>query len=177
MAAAAIAALIAGPGYLLWARHGAGGGEAGSTPGTALPISIDDEKTGIFVAWPLDWRRLERDGAITLQSPDRTLVISLSAPAPAREAPALRQQAVEAVRRTYADVEVRPGRGRSIDGRSAAGAVIEGTAPSGDRQRLVIAVARGRERAYLLQVFAGLRSTESTAGAGQLILNSIELSR
>lgn len=182
--AAVIVAAVVVPGYLLAVRHSDDGDATQDVVSSeverraaGLTESLEDPKTGISARWPDGWTQRERDGAHAFRSPDGKLVISISAPAPARDADELRSGAIDSVREESRKATVGYGKGRQIGGLQAEGAVIDATQRSGDRVRILIAVARGRERAYLLQVLSARDVPAETLVDGQLILGSIELSR
>jgi hypothetical protein len=139
--------------------------------------SLEDTKTGISVNWPSDWDRREKNGTYAFRSPDEKLVLSISAPAPARDADELRKGAIESIREEYDKATVLSGKGRTIGGLPAAGALIKATQRSGAPLRILVAVAQGRQRAYLLEVISATDTPPGTLAEGQAILASIQLKR
>jgi hypothetical protein len=137
-----------------------------------LTESLDDAKTGIAVNWPSSWEKLEKRGAFGFRSPDRDLLISISAPAPSGDADALREGAIDQVRREYGEATVQRGKGRTIGGLTATGAIVQGP-----NSTTLVAVAPGKERAYLFQVLTRPDVAAETLVDGQLILGSLELSK
>ena len=141
-----------------------------------LSESLDDPKSGISVQWPSEWRKLEKGGVFAFQSPDRQVLVAISAPEDAAAADQLRKDSIAATSGQYADPKVRPGKGTKIGGLEAAGAVISGKGPGG-RSTSLVAVAPGSSRAYLLEVVKADSAPEQDLAGAQLILNSLELSK
>jgi hypothetical protein len=141
-----------------------------------LGESLDDPKSGISVQWPSEWRKLEKGGVFAFQSPDRGVLVAISAPEDAAAADQLRKDSIAATSEQYADPEVRPGKGTKVGGLEAAGAVISGKGPGG-RSTSLVAVAPGSSRAYLLEVVTAADAPEQDLAGAQLILNSLELSK
>jgi hypothetical protein len=100
--------------------------------------------------------------------------VVIAAPAPAADAELLLEQTLEAFEAEYDEVDIVPGSGRKVGGIEAEGAVVDAAA-GGERLRILVAVAPGEKRAYLVEVFTtGGVSTESLRQA-QAALNSLEL--
>ena len=179
-----ILAAIVVPAYILANRHLGGDpapedvvrGEV-ERRAAGLTESLDDPKTGISARWPAAWDRRERDGAVAFRSPNAKMVISISTPAPARDADELRKGAISSIEEEYRKAKIQHGKGRTIGGLPAKGAVINARQRSGDPARILVAVARGRKRSYLLQVVSAPGTPSDTLIDGQLILSSIRLSR
>ena len=143
---------------------------------TELGRSLDDAASGISVSWPNEWRKLEKGGVLAFQSPDKTMVVAISAPAGAADADRLRKGAIASAASGYKNPVVRPGKGRTIGGLRAEGATISGRGPRGE-SRSLIAVAPGRQKAYLLEVFTAEGAPSERLVEAQLILNSLRLSK
>jgi hypothetical protein len=141
-----------------------------------LGKSLVDSKSGIAVQWPSDWSKLEKGGVFAFRSPDKRVLVAISAPDDADAADQLRKDSIAATSEEYADPDVRPGKGTKIGGLEAAGAVISGKGPAG-RSTSLVAVAPGSSRAYLLEVFTAAGAPQADLAGAQLILNSLELSK
>jgi hypothetical protein len=138
--------------------------------------SLDDAKRGISVEWPSDWTKIEKRGAIGFQSPDRSLLVLISAPAGAADADQLRKDAIASTAAGYKNPVVRPGKGRTIGGLRAEGATISGQGPGG-RSATLVAVAAGRKYAYLFEVVTAENAPSKRLVEAQLILNSLQLKK
>jgi hypothetical protein len=151
---------------------------SGASPGTetvpGLEAGASDEGLGVRYRLPQGWVEEKKESAIRLRSPDASAEIVIAAPAPAAQADAVLDDALAAIRRGYEDVEVTPGAGRQIGGLDAKGAVITATA---DRTplRIVVAVAPGGGRAYLVEVFTAAGIEAGRLREAQVALNSLRL--
>jgi hypothetical protein len=136
----------------------------------------NDSGLGVRYRLPKGWRDKKEASAIRLTSRDRSAHIVIAAPAPVSEADEVLDDAIVAFRRNYEDVKVAPGSGRKIGGRKAKGAVI--TASTGDASlRAIVAVATGKENAYLVEIFTGADTAGKTLREAQVALNSLRLTR
>lgn len=149
------------------------GDDGGSEEETELTGSLSDSDTGISLRWPSDWEKLEKGGKFVLRSPDSKVVLAISAPAPASDAPQVRKSAIAATAELYRNPTVGRGGDRTIGGLQSAGAVVSGRGPGGPSKTLV-AVAAGETHTYVLELYAGAGASLLDA---QLILNSLELSK
>jgi hypothetical protein len=149
--------------------------EADMQPG-GLGETLEDAENGIAVSWPSDWRNLEKGEVVAFQSPDRAVAVAISAPAATVAADQLRRDAIASAAAGYEKPVVRPGKGRTVGGLRAEGATISGNGPGGPSTSLV-AVAEGREKAYLLEVLTAADAPSGRLVEAQLILNSLRLSK
>jgi hypothetical protein len=168
-------------GVILLTDDGGGSNRTGAQPAaielpTELGESLDNASSGISVSWPSEWTKREKGGVFAFQSPDKTVVLAISAPAGAADADQLRRDAIASAASGYKKPAVRPGKGRTIGGLRAEGAIISGQGPSGE-SRSLIAVAPGRQKAYLLEVLTADGAPSERLVEAQLILNSLRLSR
>jgi hypothetical protein len=141
-----------------------------------LDQTVDDPGSGISASWPSEWRKLERGEVTAFQSPDRTVMVAISAPTNAANADQLRRDAIASATAGYKNPEVRQGKGRTIGGLRAEGATISGNGPGGQSSSLV-AVAAGKQNAYLLEVFTTANAPSGRLVEAQLILNSLRLTK
>jgi hypothetical protein len=153
---------------------GGGDDEDGGDHTQELQTSLVDPETGIGVHWPRGWAKLEKADKFAFQSPDKAVLVAISAPAPASQAAQVRRDVIAATAQQYRNPTIGRGSDRKFGGLESAGALISGRGPRGPSTTLV-AVAPGATKAYLLEVYsASGASAEALAGA-QLILNSLEL--
>jgi hypothetical protein len=161
-----------------------GGGEEEAAPErteavvqpSALGQSLEDPKSGIAVQWPSDWTKLEKGGVFAFRSPDRTVLVGISAPASTGEADEVRKAAIASSASGYKNPMIRPGKGRTIGGLSATGATISGQGPGG-RQATLVAVAAGKRTAYLFETVTAANAPTERLVEAQLILNSLKLTK
>jgi hypothetical protein len=103
-------------------------------------------------------------------------MVAISAPADAADADQLRKEAIASTAAEYKNPVVRPGKGRTIGGLPAEGATISGRGPAGQSTSLV-AVASGKQKGYLFEVFTAGSAPSGRLVEAQLILNSLRLSK
>lgn len=150
--------------------------EGGDQTQSEVGESLNDAKSGISVEWPSDWIKVEKRGVFGFQSPDRTLQVLISAPADDTGADQLRRDAIASTAADYKNPVVRTGKGRTIGGLQAAGATVRGQGPGGQSVTLV-AVAAGKQKAYLFEVLTAENAPSKRLVEAQLILNSLQLSK
>jgi predicted Zn-dependent protease len=127
-----------------------------------LGRAIEVRGLGIRIERPSGWKASREAGAVKLTSPDRSTLIAVSAPGEADEAAAVFRDTLAAIRDGYEDVEVRLERPGRLGGLRAANASVQATNEAGGRLSALVAVARGEEHAYLVEVFA-------PQGGGELV--------
>jgi hypothetical protein len=120
-----------------------------------LGQTFDEPSSGISASWPSEWRKLERGEVTAFQSPDRTVVVAISAPTNAAGADQLRRDAIASAAAGYKDPEVRQGKG---DGRSEA---------SGPRARRSAETGRGVRAAAWWQSRVGSRTPTCSRSSPQ----------
>ena len=182
------AALMVGVGFLvalpLTLALDPGGDDGGTgksggaaEPAAALPgLEPGSRDRGLDVGYrvPKTWKEVKEASAIRLQSPDRSAEIVIAAPASASEADSVLVDALAAIRDGYEAVEVSPGSGREVGGLDAKGAVISAEA-DGSPLRIIVAVAKGGGRAYLVEVFTSAGVPAERLREAQVALNSLRL--
>lgn len=142
-----------------------------------LTESLEKEDAGVKAAYPEGWRRSEESGIVSLESPDRCTVISLSAPAAAAEAKQLREDAIAALRQSFKKVEVRRNKPGALGGLPTTGALLAVRNEQGNNVLIDIAVSRGKDLAHLTQVVLRAPPCEAATPQRALIVDSLEFSR
>jgi hypothetical protein len=137
------------------------------------PVAFDRD-LGVRLRVPRGWKRSREQGAITYRSADRSVLVAISSPGPAADARAIQAQAVAAIKREFRGARVLDRTDRpKVGGRPASSAVLRGRRPNGgDLIRVLVATAKGRKRAYLVEVFA--RRSAALVEA-QALLNNLRL--
>jgi hypothetical protein len=123
---------------------------------------------------PEGWSEHKKESAIRLASADHAVQIVIAAPADASQAPGVLDDALSAIRSGYDDVEISRGSGKEIGGLEAKGAVVHATTPDVGL-RILVAVAAGKQRAYLVEVFTADDVNADDLGSAQAALNSLRL--
>jgi hypothetical protein len=173
---AVVALVIAIPATIL-IRAGDDDGDAEAPVATAPPLNEAVANKGLDVTYqvPEGWQESKKAKAIQLQSQDRSVLIAIAAPASASKAGPLLDDTLASIRSGYKNVEVRPGSGKQVGGLDAKGAVISAKTPDGNELRIVVAVAKGKKRAYLVEVFTAANAAPERVREAQVALNSLRL--
>jgi hypothetical protein len=176
---AVVGVLVAIPLTLLLRGDDDGEEATPATPTTTLPepqLGVSESDRGLEVDYrlPEGWSETKKESAIRLASDDHAAQIVIAAPADASEASGVLDQTLSAIRDGYDDVEVSRGSGKQVGGLDADGAVIRAKS-SGKGLRILVAVAAGDERAYLVEVFMADDAGPDDLRNAQAALNSLKL--
>jgi hypothetical protein len=144
---------------------------------TSPPLTPVVSNKGLKVSYqiPEGWRESKKAKAIQLQTRDRSALIAIAAPAAASRAGSLLDDTLATFHSEYKGVEIRPGSGKQVGGLDAKGAVITANSPDGNQLRIVVAVAKGKKRAYLVEVFTAADAPVERVREAQVALNSLRL--
>lgn len=147
-----------------------------SAPAPELPevgILEFDRDLGAELRLPKGWTRDRKHSAVTFRSPNREVVIAVSAPGPREDADPIQRQARLVAEQEYERISVVDQlKGIRVGDRPASGVVLSGRRPKGGEVRILIATARGEKRAYLIQVLA---AGSSALAEAQALLNNLKL--
>lgn len=123
---------------------------------------------------PRDWERKRRKGTLALRSANGNVLIALAAPGPADDVADIQREAVATIEREYRRVSVADTSRGVIGGRRARSAVLSAEHPkTGESLQVLVATAKGREKAYLVEVYAS--GDPQGLLQGQAVLNNLEL--
>lgn len=175
---AVVALLILIPLALVLRDDETGSLEAGPEP---RPVTLGERKSkrklGVEYRLPAGWNARTKDGVLRLGHRSRDVAIAISTPGPRGDADAIREQALAAIDDLYRKVSVLSRiRDQRLGGLPARGVVAAAQSKDGGAPlRILLATARGKRRAYLIEVFA---STDA-AGliAAQSLLNELRFTR
>lgn len=142
-----------------------------------LTESLEKGDAGITGAYPDGWSRSEESGIVNLESPDRCVVVTVSAPVGANQANMLRRDTIAPLGRSFEKIEVRPGPKQELGGVPTSGATVAVRTKQGSAVVVRIAVGKGRKFAYLTQVTYRAPPCEAASAQVDLILDSLEFSR
>jgi hypothetical protein len=142
-----------------------------------LAEKVGNADDGISASIPKAWTHSERSGLITLESADRCVSVSLSAPSGATGAAGLLDDAVSSVRRSFKQVQVQRGGGQRVGGLDGEAAVLQVKTPQGDPVRVLITAGKGEHHVYLTQVVLRDPNCGQALLDSQLVVNSIEFSK
>jgi predicted Zn-dependent protease len=156
-----------------------GGDDEESAPPTvaapALNPGVQSRALDVRYQVPEGWKESKKAKAIQLLSTDRSVLIAIASPALASKSGALLDDALASIRSGYRDARIQPGSGRQVGGLDAKGAVVAAKTRAGNELRIVVAVAEGKKRAYLVEVFTAVSADPERLREAQVALNSLRL--
>lgn len=142
-----------------------------------LKHTVADASKGISVRRPGDWTDSKRADAITLQSHDRCLSMTLSAPTAAGRANRLHQDSLALFRRSYRGVRVSTAPASQLGGIPTTSNAIKFTDDKGNPLTVLLSVGTGRQHAYLTEVVVGNPSCQGALQRARLVLSSVEYTK
>jgi len=142
-----------------------------------LKHTVVNPDKGILVRRPGDWTDARRNGVITLQSRDRCLAMTLSAPVPAGQSKGLRADSIELLRRSYENAKVGAAPDSQIGGIPTASDTVSFTDQKGNPIRVLLSVGTGERNAYLTEVVVRDPSCQGDLNLGQVVLSSVQYSK
>jgi len=179
--------MLVGGGLLAAAAIGAGvlalagGGDRGDSPadeiGRLLPEKVSNADAGIVVRHPADWKDSKRSGIINVESPDRCIVISISAPAGSGRAGQLATDSIDALEAQLGRVRERPLKRSEVDGRPTQSSLVAVRSEKGAAVVVRQSVSKGKRFAYLIQTLYRAPPCAESAPTADLIVQSLELSK
>lgn len=144
-----------------------------------LKHTVVDVQKGISVRRPKTWRDSKRDHNITVQSRDRCLTMTLSAPAEASRANGLHDDAIRGLKQLFSNAKVAVGptpNGQQIGGlptRSNTLTIRE----KGLEKRVLLSVGKGDKYAYVTEVVLGSPACQDDLNLANLVLTSVEYTK
>ena len=103
-------------------------------------------------------------------------LVAISVPGPAEDAAQIGDEAIEALRAQYRDVRVvEEIRGKKLGGAKSITVAVSARRPSDDAElRVLVSVAAGEDRAYLVEVFAVPPGADRALAEAQALLNNLK---
>jgi hypothetical protein len=141
-----------------------------------LTRTAANPEAGILVRRPAKWALTKRNGAITLRSPGSCVAMSMSAPASARDAKGLHDDALAALKATYGKLNVQSA-GRGQVGGIPTRSETVGLTNNGNDLRVLLSVGTGKKNAYLTEVVLSHPSCQADLKVAQLILTSAQFTK
>jgi len=142
----------------------------------ALQAAKRDSAVGITYRVPKGWKSEKKASVIRLKSRDRAAGLTLSAPGPASDAGQILRETVDVVRKSYDDVKEGARQGETrVGGRPAEAVAFTAKNEKGTALRILISVARGKEKAYLIQYFMAGSAGDEAFAAAQAALQALKL--
>jgi len=143
---------------------------------SALQSAKRDRGVGITYRVPEGWKAEKKASVIRLESGDHAAGLTVSAPGPASDADQILRETVDVVRKSYDDVRegAREGETR-VGGRPAEAVTLTAKNEKGTALRILISVARGKEKAYLIQYFMAGSADDEAFASAQAALQALKL--
>ena len=142
-----------------------------------LQHTVVNAENGISVRRPGNWTDAKRNGVITLQSHDRCLAMTLSAPVAAGQSKGLRSDSIALLRRSYGDAKVGPAPNSQVGGIPTASNTVGFTDQKGNPIRVLLSVGTGTKNAYLTEVVVRDPTCQGDLNLGQIVLSSVQYSK
>ncbi|MBA2505325.1 MAG: hypothetical protein H0V29_05195 [Thermoleophilaceae bacterium] len=162
-------ALVAGGG----SGDATGGERKATQPKLGRPFS--NASAGIEGRVPRGWSARRARGAIRLRSRDRTTAVSLSSPAPARHGGRILGDSLAAIRAGYDRVSASEPAALKLGGLRARSVRVSAVSKQGTRLTALVTTARGKRRAYLVEVFSAVGAPVRRLVEAQRVLNELKL--
>jgi hypothetical protein len=142
-----------------------------------LKHTVVDVEKGISVRRPKTWSDKKDNHVIALQSHDRCLAMTLSAPVEASKANGLHDDSIAVLKRSFKNTKVHPTpNDKRIGGLPTTSNTLTFN-QGGDQVRVLLSVSKGDKYAYLTEVVVRNPSCQGDLQLGNLILTSIEFTK
>jgi hypothetical protein len=157
-----------------------GGGKSTRSQNPLLPALVStfsDRAAGISGRLPGGWTATDKRQIVRLESQDRSAIVALAAFPGAKRAPTLLASAVVTVRQKFPDVKIRSAPGTRLAGLPARSAVLTGHNQQKVPIRILLAAARGKTHAYVMDVFTAQGTPGAVFVQIQQIITNLRLTR
>ena len=154
------------------------GADADTSPLPLAPRAgrmIEQSRIGATIRKPRRWAHRRGERSLTLRSPDRSVIMSVSLPPGAGRSAAVLQTGVAAIRRQYRGVKVITTDTRRVAGLRAISVVTAATNARGVTLRVLTSAPQGRTRAWLVQVFSAAGASEKRLAEAQVAIGTLRL--
>jgi hypothetical protein len=138
---------------------------------------VVNSDAGISVRRPGDWTDTTRNGVITIQSHDKCLVMSLSAPTSVDNAITIRKQGISYFKGQYKNVKVRSAKEFDIGGVPTTTNAITVTDQNGRQISVLLNVGKGKKNAYVTQVVVREPQCAGDLQLATLMLHTIQYTK
>lgn len=136
---------------------------------------VRDKTIGATVRKPRRWSHRRTGRTLSLRSPDKTVIISISRPSGTDRSAAVLQSGVEAVRRQYRSVRVIGSVNRKVARLPTNSVVMSARNARGTALRVLTSAPQGRTRSWLVQVFSAAGTPAKRLAEAQVALGTLRL--
>lgn len=137
--------------------------------------AIKHRAIGATIRNPRGWVHRRASRSLTLRSPDRTVLLSVSLPPGADRSAAILQTGVAAIRRHYRAVRVVGTVRQRVADLPTNSVVTAATNNRGAKLRILTSAPQGRARAWLVQVFSAAGGEPKRLAEAQVALRTLRL--
>lgn len=178
-----IAAAVIGGLVLIFAGGDGGNDSAANTAKQAanlqnrfLKHTVVVADKGISVRRPANWKDSKQGGVIALQSHDRCLAMTLSAPQGEEQAKSLRTNSLAVLKRSFGNARVLPAPDSPVGGIPTTTDALSFT-EKGHPIRVLLSVGTGKKYAYLTEIVVRDPRCQGDLQLGQVVLSSIQYTK
>lgn len=132
---------------------------------------------GISVRRPANWKDSKNQGVVALQSKDRCLAMTLSAPQGADKAKGLRDDSIGLFKDSFKNTKLRPAPDSPVGGIPTTSDALSVTDEKGNPIQILLSVGTGRKFAYLTEIVVRDPRCQGDLQLAQVVLGSIEYSK
>ena len=144
---------------------------------TFLQHTVVVPDKGISVRRPDNWKDSKNGGAVALQSHDRCLAMTLSAPRDADRAKGLRDDSIALFKRSFRNAKVRPAPDSPVGGIPTTSDALSVTDQKGNPIQVLLSVGTGSKFAYLTEIVVRSPSCQGDLQLAQVVLSSIQYTK
>jgi hypothetical protein len=137
-------------------------------------VTIADK--GISVRRPSDWTDRKSAGALTLQSPDHCVQLTLSAPAPADQYKKVHDDSIALFKKSFKNVKVAGAGTKEVGGLPTRTNTLSFT-QNGKRLSVIFSVGKGEKYTYLTEIAVGNPACQGDLQRGRLVVSSIQYTK
>jgi hypothetical protein len=142
-----------------------------------LKHTVVEPDKGISVRKPGNWSAHKRDGAVSLQSHDRCLAMTLSAPQDADKAKGLRSDSISLLKQSYGNAKLGAAPDSPIGGIPTTSDALRFTDQKGNPIQVLLSVGTGRKNAYLTEIVVRDPRCQGDLQLAQVVLSSIQYTK
>jgi hypothetical protein len=126
---------------------------------------------------PAGWSDSNRNGVVTVDSHDRCLVMTLSAPVPAGRSKGLRSDSIALLRRSYKNAKVQSAPSSQLGGIPTTSNALSFSDQKGNPIKVLLTVGTGDKNAYLTEVVVRNPACQGDLQLANLMLGSIQYTK
>ena len=138
-----------------------------------------NRRLAVRLRLPDGWKEQQRKAgdAVAYRSSDGSVLVAISAPGPSSDADSIQKAAVDGIKGQYRAVDVVDTFSRRRLGRHPAEttAISARNPRTRDPLRILVSTAKGKKRAYLVEVFAAGSDPTAAQVEAQAVLNGLRL--